>query len=201
MMPLMRKMVTNERQRIYAAATRKQGSAKETSDEQSPVAVDETIMSNGTALEPIYPEQGTEAQPLRNQQDVTNLPSAVPAQRSIPSLSQADQRPATPFKQSIVLHVNVVSNTAGALRRVIPRFSLTPEAAPNLAALLTEVDKRYSLSSRNGSASEVDSRPVVKVWLTDGLVTVVEDGEWMVALLSAGFVDWMDAEIRVLVEV
>jgi hypothetical protein len=36
MMPLMRKMVTNERQRIYAAATRKHGSGKETSDEQSP---------------------------------------------------------------------------------------------------------------------------------------------------------------------
>lgn len=44
-------------------------------------------------------------------------------------------------------------------------------------------------------------QPIVKVWLTDGLVTVAEDGEWMVALLSAGVVDWMDGEIRVLIEV
>lgn len=189
MMPLMRKMVTNERQRIYAAATRKQGSIKQTSEDQSPSAVDESVMSDDKAPETTYPDHEVEP------------PPPVPAQQHIQTLSAAAPEATASFKQSVVLYVNVVSNTAGALRRVIPRFSLTPEAAPNLTALLSEVDKRYPLPSRNGSISGVESRPVVKVWLTDGLVTVVEDGEWMVALLSAGFVDWMDAEIRVLVEV
>lgn len=189
MMPLMRKMVTNERQRIYAAAARKQGSAKETSEERSPPAVDETILSNGKAFDTSYPDQETEAQPsMPAQQDSRNLSSAVSSQSN------------AAFKQSVVLYVNVVSNTAGALRRVIPRFSLTPEAAPNLTTLLSEVEKRYPLPPKNGSTSGVDSRPVIKVWLPDGLVTVVEDGEWMVALLTAGVVDWMDG-VRVLVEV
>jgi hypothetical protein len=202
MMPLMRKMVTNERQRIYAAATRKQGPAKETSAEQSPAAADESIISNENTPQPSYSQREIEVQPATPaQQDTQNLSPAVPTQQVTLSPSQAGQPPTAAFKQSIVLYVNVVSNTAGALRRVIPRFSLTPEAAPNLAALVAEVNKRYPLPSRNGSTPGSETRPVVKVWLTDGLVTVVEDGEWMVALLSAGFVDWMDAEVRVLVEV
>ncbi|OAP63575.1 hypothetical protein AYL99_02802 [Fonsecaea erecta] len=189
MMPLMRKMVTNERQRIYAAATRKQGSAKESGEEHSPVAVDESIMSDGKAPEANYPDQAIEVHP------------PIPEQQDVPSLSPHMSQPTTTFKQSILLHVNVVSNTGGALRRVIPRFSLTPDAAPSLSALLVEVEKRYTLPARTGDAPGVQSRPIVKVWLTDGLVTVVEDGEWMVALLSAGVVDWMDGEVRVLVEV
>jgi hypothetical protein len=94
----------------------------------------------------------------------------------------------------------VVSNTGGALRRVIPRFQLTPESAPSLSTLIAEVEKRNKPLS-DVTTSESATRPVVKVWLTDGLVTVLEDGEWMVALLSAGVVDWMDGEVRVLVEV
>ncbi|KIX98782.1 uncharacterized protein Z520_05243 [Fonsecaea multimorphosa CBS 102226] len=189
MMPLMRKMVTNERQRMYAAATRKQGSAKESGEEQSPAPVDQSIMPDRKAPETSFPDQEIEVHP------------PIPVQQDIPSLSPHVSQPSTTFKQSVVLHVNVVSNTGGALRRVIPRFSLTPEAAPSLSALLAEVEKRYTLSARSGGAPGVQSRPIVKVWLTDGLVTVVEDGEWMVALLSAGVVDWMDGEVRVLVEI
>jgi hypothetical protein len=62
--------------------------------------------------------------------------------------------------------------------------------------LLAEVDKNYRLPPKVAG-----QQPIVKVWLTDGLVTVAEDGEWMVALLSAGVVDWMDGEVRVLIEV
>ena len=202
MMPLMRKMVTNERQRIYAAVSRKHGSATENSEGQSPTMLEDSIVSDEHGPETIHPEQEAEVQPaVAAQQDITNVSPAAPTQQILSNPSQISSQATTTFKQSIVLYVNVVSNTAGALRRVIPRFSLTPEAVPNIATLLSEVDKRYPLSSRNGPTSGVEVRPAVKVWLTDGLVTVVEDGEWMVALLSAGFVDWMDAEVRVLVEV
>ncbi|RJE23241.1 hypothetical protein PHISCL_04398 [Aspergillus sclerotialis] len=40
-----------------------------------------------------------------------------------------------------------------------------------------------------------------RVWLPDGLAPVQNDGEWTIALLSAGTVDWMDGGLRVLVEV
>ncbi|EXJ74140.1 uncharacterized protein A1O5_02434 [Cladophialophora psammophila CBS 110553] len=189
MMPLMRKMVTNERQRIYAAATRRQSSAKGSGEEQSPAPVDKPMVSQGKVPETIYPDHENEVQ----------LP--IPVQQDAPSLPPHVSRPTTTFKQSIVLYVNVVSNTAGALRRVIPRFSLTAEVAPSLSTLLAEVEKRYTLPVKTGGGPGVQSRPVVKVWLPDGLVTVEEDGQWMIALLSAGVVDWMDGEVRVLVEV
>lgn len=41
----------------------------------------------------------------------------------------------------------------------------------------------------------------LKVWLPDGLWTVQGEKDWAMALLSADTVDWMDGEIKVLVEV
>jgi len=187
MMPLMRKMVTNERQRVYAATTRKQPPGKDSQSEQSPAVIDESIPSHDDSTEPTFPDQDAAKSPLGVQKD-----QYTPA--------RDESRLRTSFKQSIVLYVNVVSNTGGALRRVIPRFELTPESAPNLSALVAEVNRRYKSATGNSLPGK-EGGPLVKVWLTDGLVTVVEDGEWMVALLSAGVVDWMDGQVRVLVEV
>lgn len=39
------------------------------------------------------------------------------------------------------------------------------------------------------------------MWLADGLVPVQNDGEWMIALMSAGTVEWMDGDLRVIGEV
>lgn len=190
MMPLMRKMVTNERQRVYAATSRKGGSAPPAEDTGSPFDVGDSIMSTESQV-PSSPPPTTAALP--------EAPATISAEPSAQS-SNTTQQPNTGFKQAIILYVNVVSNTGGALRREIPRFTLTPESAPSLAALIAEVDKRYKRPPHQGASTE-PKPPIVKVWLTDGLVTVAEDGEWMVALLSAGVVDWMDGEIRVLVEV
>lgn len=184
MMPLMRKMVTNERQRVYAAATRRQSSARDSKDEGS---------ADGS---PAVHGNGAET-PRSNPHEEPHSPAQL-GHNSSPVTSET--HPTTAFKQSIVLYVNVVSNTGGALRRVIPRFTLTPESAPSLASLVAEVERKYKIPPKDTVPDRI-RRPVVKVWLPDGLVTVAEDGEWMVALLSAGVVDWMDGEVRVLVEV
>jgi hypothetical protein len=189
MMPLMRKMVTNERQRVYAATSRKGGSVPAGEIADSPVEADESTLSSENAIP---------ATLLPTTPEVPDPPITAPAE--VPTHSSEVQQPNTVFKQSIVLYVNVVSNTGGALRREVPRFTLTPESAPSLTALIAEVDRRYKRPSDRNTSTE-QKPPIVKVWLTDGLVTVAEDGEWMVALLSAGVVDWMDGEIRVLVEV
>ncbi|KAK5056106.1 hypothetical protein LTR84_012659 [Exophiala bonariae] len=191
MMPLMRKMVTNERQRVYAATSRKGGSAIPGEKADSPFDVGDSIMS--TENEALSSPRPTEAATL------PEVTSTNPAEQPTQSPS-ATQQLNTAFKQSIILYVNVVSNTGGALRREIPRFTLTPDSAPSLAALIAEVEQRYKRPPPQDTSMEPKA-PIIKVWLTDGLVTVAEDGEWMVALLSAGVVDWMDGEIRVLIEV
>jgi hypothetical protein len=191
LMPLMRKMVTNERQRMYAAATRKQGTGKNGVDEQTPVEPDESNVAEDDTVNATGPEPG-------NHQVDSQPPVSVP--RTNLSSSNNESHPSPTFKQSTVLYVNVVSIKAGALRRIIPRFDLAPESAPSLSSLISEVDKRRKTAADNADLTS-EFRPTVKVWLPDGLVTVAEDGEWMVALLSAGVVDWMDGEVRVLVEV
>lgn len=188
MMPLMRKMVTNERQRVYAAAVRKQGPTKDGAEDQASMVADESSLLHDEFADTSYADQQENAR------------SPVPVQREN-AMRALDSSPSgATFKQSIVLYVNVVSNTAGALRRVIPRFQLRPESAPSLSTLVAEVNKRYKPAPGKAPSAK-ESSPVVRVWLTDGLVTIEEDGEWMVALLSAGVVDWMDGEVRVLVEV
>ncbi|EXJ88365.1 hypothetical protein A1O1_05295 [Capronia coronata CBS 617.96] len=188
MMPLMRKMVTNERQRVYAAATRKQGSNRSSKDELSPAPDGASQSMHGDGDETTFPHAESDTD------------SRMAPDRDVSTMSASESHPTTAFKQSIVLYVNVVSNTGGALRRVIPRFTLTPESAPSLSSLVAEVERKHKVP-RKETVPERGNSPIVKVWLPDGLVTVTEDGEWMVALLSAGVVDWMDGEVRVLVEV
>lgn len=187
MMPLMRKMVTNERQRVYAAESRKSTGAKE----------DEKLESNSPNRDESPRLDGSGAEPLVSPTTASGTGGPLlPSTPSPISGINGHVRSSPPFKPSIAIHVNVVSNVEGARRRVVPRFTLQPEATPNLSALISHVRRKHP----GGLASD-SGMPVVKVWLPDGLVTVAEDGEWMVALLSAGVVDWMDGEVRVLVEV
>lgn len=41
----------------------------------------------------------------------------------------------------------------------------------------------------------------VKVWLPDGLLHVQNQKDWAIAVLTTDAVDWMDGELKVLVEV
>jgi len=202
MMPLMRKMVTNERQRLYAAETRRQGSGKGRSGAQDRELDEEESQLHSTPPpheetgQTVYADSGElPSESAAISSSAASLGPDVPSQTSSGSMMTTTTTTTT-FKPSTVLHVNVVSNNGGALRRVAPRFSLTPEAAPSLSMLLAEASKHY-----NALHSRINSKPTVKVWLADGLVTITEDGEWMVALLSAGVVDWMDGEVRVLIQI
>lgn len=41
----------------------------------------------------------------------------------------------------------------------------------------------------------------LRVWLANGLVSVQNEKDWTFALLSADTVDWMDGEMKVLVDI
>ena len=177
-MPLMRKMVTNERQRQYAADTRK-SRADKNEDEQGQFPLeqqfDHIVLDHGS-------HQDSGFAPIHNQTQqgpTTTEPAPLP-----------------PLMGSVTLLINLMTSDSKSLRRIIPRFTLPPESAANLPSLRAQI-KTYA---KNTSAKKID-QALIQVWLTDGLVKVTNDGEWMVALLSAGTVEWMDGEVRVLVEV
>ncbi len=83
---------------------------------------------------------------------------------------------------------------------VLPPFGIPSNECPDLEALRTKIREHYS--SATLQEKRVISLPEVtlKVWLPDGLVRVEDDGQWMVALLSAETVEWMGGQIRVLLE-
>jgi hypothetical protein len=181
-MPLMRKMVTNERQRIYAAETRKPRESKDAGEEQT---LPEGQM-NQNMLEPTFGQENDSATSIPEPTNIQPTSMRTPPSTSAPA-------------GSVVLFINLMALDGTEHRRIIPRFSLSPEAAANLNSLRTEIKKRAKRTNRL-SAKDVD-RASIKVWMPDGLVQINDDGEWMVALLSADAVEWMDGEIRVLVEI
>jgi hypothetical protein len=123
--------------------------------------------------------------------------------------------------EALELHVNLVSTDASAtsnpafhsIKRLADPFLLSGVSVPNLQALRSEVQKHFgktlqqlrsidaSGASPSGKVNRGDTELSVKVWLPDGLVRVRDDGEWMVALLSAELVEWMDKEVKILVEI
>ena len=119
----------------------------------------------------------------------------------------------------LILHINVVATSTASdsqpsphpSRRVMPPFSIPAASAPDLTVLRSKIEEHYgerlpavlgsSGRGQNHQRSDAGMDFMVKVWLPDGLVRVVDDGQWMVALLSAEMVEWMDKEVKVLVEV
>jgi hypothetical protein len=123
--------------------------------------------------------------------------------------------------EDLVLHVNLVSIDASATsnsalhstKRLADPFFLPALFVPNLQALREEIQKHFgetlqqlassdaSGASPSGKGNRETPELSVKVWLPDGLVRIRDDGEWMVALLSAELVEWMDKEVKILVEI
>ena len=139
-------------------------------------------------------------------QNALTRPESVYDSRPTSRPVLTDQQPRSFQSNSgLTLHINLVrsqppttlTSTTQSTRRVHPRLTLPSDSVPDLTSLDAVVRERL------GAILERDpQKPIeVRVWLPDGLVRVRDDGEWMVSLLSAGMVDWMDGEVRILVEI
>lgn len=69
-----------------------------------------------------------------------------------------------------------------------------PDQIPNMP--LDHID-----SAVQQTRASVAATWKVRVWLPDGLVAVENAKDWTIALLSADTVEWMDGDLKVLVEV
>lgn len=80
-------------------------------------------------------------------------------------------------------------------------MDVSAEQCPDLNTLKHTIVHRFS---DRLSSVVPDHRPEsawkVKVFVPDGLSSVSSDGEWTIALLSAATVDWMDNEMKVVVD-
>lgn len=95
-------------------------------------------------------------------------------------------------------------------KRILPRVDLSAAQCSDLETMKQLMIRRFGDSlpgvpPADSALAQTNWNPSanwkVKVWLPDGLTPVQNDGEWTIALLSAGNIDWMDGDLRVLVEI
>ena len=143
-----------------------------------------------------------------HQQDIHHPVPPTPQSTTTPSSrpyvpNPPNQSTSTP----LTLHINILQNN----KRVLRPFSIPADECPMLEILRMRITRHYGGQlppAFNPSTWDSETKSwrtpaewKFRVWLPDGLAPVQNDGEWTIALLSAGTVDWMDGGLRVLVEV
>ncbi|OGM40915.1 hypothetical protein ABOM_010017 [Aspergillus bombycis] len=112
--------------------------------------------------------------------------------------------PPTTSQAPISLRINIMQNG----KRVLPRVDLPAGHCQDLETLKQLLCRRFA-GQLPGLPSDPSLDPAAwvssvgwrfRVWLPEGLTPVQNDGDWTIAILSAGNVDWMDGDLRVLVE-
>lgn len=94
----------------------------------------------------------------------------------------------------IAVHINIVQN--GQHKRILPRLDITADQCPDYASLVAKIRQYYQQHHQLQYIPTLRLRTL----LENGLVPIQNDGEWMVALLAATTVDWMDGELRIVVD-
>lgn len=85
-------------------------------------------------------------------------------------------------------------------KSILPSFEIPSSRCPNIDSLRTQIEDHYGVKMlQEKGVTSLPALPI-KVWLLDGLVRIEDDGQWMVALLSADTVEWMGGQLRVLLE-
>ncbi|RAO72634.1 uncharacterized protein BHQ10_008646 [Talaromyces amestolkiae] len=112
------------------------------------------------------------------------------------TVTNQDQHDTSP----ITLRLNVIHDS----KRVVPRLDVTAEQCPDLASVRSLIAHRWSgqlpASTCDENGNVDTSSWKIQVWLPEGLVTADNDGEWTIAQLSAGTIDWMDNDLSVVID-
>lgn len=123
------------------------------------------------------------------------------------TFSSSTDTPSTnpPTTSPLHLRINILQNG----KRIHPSFGLPASQCPDIANAKQLLSRKFA-GELPGIPSDPDADPNAwnasvgwkfRVWLPEGLSTVENDGDWTLALLAAEKVDWMDGELKVLVDI
>lgn len=211
--PILRSVLTNERQRLYANATRKGGAAKKgtpgrgaersgtpeattpSGQLQSPI---DSSMQAGTPTSNMTPELSAYARRSLLPTSTNDTPTRQSAVTSGSTSHDAHQEEPDAAPSFRITFVN--SQTS---HRIFPRFSIPQSQSRSLSDFHRLVASQ--LTSRYGTVAVDrvyggDRAPEVSVLLDSGRFPVRDENEWAIAILAAGNVGWMD-EVGVVVGV
>lgn len=192
LMPLLRKMVTNERQRLYAAESRKGDSKKSNRGSAGPQDGEDAQMFNGdmvcstSIIE--YPgilttrqaDIDPTLQPEFGDTDIQQKPAIPDA--AIPPLAA--------FPDTLNIYVNTVTYEDGDGRNLLPEFVLPSEKVATFEQFLSYLQ----YVDANGVL------PEVKALLPQGLITIRDEQEWLSAKLTASSTVWMNQRLMIVVK-
>jgi hypothetical protein len=193
----MRRMVTNERQRLYALETRKnQAAAKQAKNklDKGHATPSADIPQVNDPLEALSNPLGSQIDPKLNQYHYSIEPPASHSQElDAPTLARIGMRSVFAKKaaeyEGPKYHVSIMQDG----HRVMPRFTLTPINCPNFASLIQHIN----------SVLDDDGLKVgtTKVMGPDGLADVVDENSWKGVIELISRHEWMDEEVRCIVYV
>jgi hypothetical protein len=123
--------------------------------------------------------------------------------------SHTQQRFHAPTNENGHSQVSLRVNVLQRGKRILPRLDLPASQCNNADAVKQLVLRRYpgqipGVSFTEGSdtvAQDTTADWKLRVWLPTGLTVVQSERDWTIALLSADTVDWMDGELKLLIEI
>ncbi|KAI9874684.1 MAG: hypothetical protein M1830_009414 [Pleopsidium flavum] len=130
----------------------------------------------------IQPQHGEEERWAANTQPSETLIQTLA--RLLPGEATPAYLPARP----VTLQINMLTDG----KRCVPRFDVTADHVPDLQTLHDRITEHHT--------GRQFSNLRIRVLLSDGLQPVRSDNQWILALLSTQSVDWMDGELKVIVE-
>ncbi|KAL4977762.1 hypothetical protein BDW66DRAFT_29342 [Aspergillus desertorum] len=139
----------------------------------------------------------------------TPLPQTQPIPPPLPFSHPSDlpnSHPSpSPTQPPLHLRINILRNG----KRILPCYDLPATQCPDLTSVRQLLARKFA-GELPDIPSDLNSDPnpwnasmawKFRVWLPEGLVLVENDGDWTLALLAAEKVDWLDGELKVLVEI
>lgn len=202
-------MVTNERQRRYARVTRAsqkgnspsaKGGHRSVQDVQPaiPSGEEAPTLSGDRDASVQYPE----IDPKLDQYHYSFEPSFASRSPKSPTLASRHQNPTINSSEqeayrapslipeiSISYHLNILQNGI----RIRPKTTLSPTNCPGLSSLIQHI--RSALSDDSMSINRID------VLDMNGLREIGDEDGWAEATRAVAETEWMDGEVKVVVEV
>ncbi|RDW81716.1 uncharacterized protein DSM5745_05273 [Aspergillus mulundensis] len=130
---------------------------------------------------------------------------AMPPPLAFSQTSEIPNANPPPSQCPLHLRINILQNG----KRILPSHDLLAAQCPDLASVRQLLARKFA-GELPRFPSELDSDPNAwnasmgwrfRVWLPNGLNLVENDSDWTLALISAEKVDWLDGELKVLVEI
>jgi hypothetical protein len=181
--PLLRRMVTNEKQRQYATERREEQRAKEKENAKL------TELSDTPAEKPALLSPYPEVDPKLDEYHL-NVAPYLPAdlvESPPPDIQNGPELFQEAEESALTYHVNLVENR----RRLKPKLTLTPATCPGFASLVQHIHNLLDDGDKKMKS--------IRALGPYGQVNIGDEDAWREVTTIVKEEEWMDGEVKIIV--